>query len=188
VTPPEIFTVGHSTHDIERFLSLLREIRIELVADVRRFPGSRRHPQFGAAALAKSLQGEGVGYEALGESLGGRRSRREVEAAVPGPLPDNSAWRNASFRAYADYMSTPAFAAGLERLERLGRRQRTAIMCAEARPSRCHRRLIADALLARGWQVVHLLPDGHIEEHAFTPDAVTEREDVHYPAHPSLDI
>jgi uncharacterized protein (DUF488 family) len=188
MTPLEIFTVGHSTHDIERFRSLLREARIEVVADVRRFPGSRRHPQFGAAALAKSLQAEGIGYEPLGTTLGGRRSRREVEAAGGGPLPDNSAWRNASFRAYADYMSTPDFVVGLEQVEELGRRRRTALMCAEAHPSRCHRRLIADTLLARGWRVIHLLADGHLEEHALTPNAVVEREGVHYPAQPSLDV
>jgi uncharacterized protein (DUF488 family) len=155
---------------------------------VRRFPGSRRHPQFGAATLARSLQAEGIGYASLGEELGGRRSRRDVDAAGSGPPPDNSAWRNSSFRAYADYMSTPAFAAGLERLEDLGRSRRTAVMCAEGHPSRCHRRLIADALLVHGWRVVHLLPDGRQEEHALNPDAVVERGGVHYPAQPSLDV
>jgi uncharacterized protein (DUF488 family) len=183
----EIFTVGHSTHPIERFLSLLRDAGIEAIADVRRFPGSRRHPQFGADALAESLGSQGIDYEPFREQLGGRRSRRDVEAAGVSP-PDNSAWRNASFRAYADYMSTDAFAAGLERLEALAGRRRTAIMCAESHPSRCHRRLVADALLARGWRVVHLLPDGREEEGAFSPDAVVEGERVHYPAQPSLDL
>jgi uncharacterized protein (DUF488 family) len=185
---PEIFTVGHSTHEVERFLTLLGKARIEVVADVRRFPGSRRHPQFGADALARSLGSQGIDYEQLGEELGGRRSRADVETAGDQPPPDNSAWRNASFRAYADYMSTPTFATGLERLEALGRARRTAIMCAEAHPSRCHRRLIADALLSRGWQVVHLLPDGRLEQHALTPDAVLEGGRVHYPAQPSLDV
>jgi uncharacterized protein (DUF488 family) len=185
--PATIFTVGHSTHPIERFLALLKEARVEAVADVRRFPGSRRHPQFGAEALAQSLRAEGVDYEPFGEGLGGRRSSREVEAAGAAP-PDNSAWRNASFRAYADYMWSRPFAAGMERLEELGRRRRTAIMCAEAHPSRCHRRLIADALRARGWRVVHLLPDGRLEEHALTPEALAEGCRVNYPAQPSLDI
>jgi uncharacterized protein (DUF488 family) len=182
---PEIFTVGHSTHPIERFLALLGGAGLEAIADVRRFPGSRRNPQFGADALAESLRSEGIDYESFREELGGRRSRKDAEGASP---PDNSAWRNASFRAYADYLSTEAFAAGLERLEALARRRRTAIMCAESHPSRCHRRLVADVLLARGWRVVHLLPDGREEEHAFTPDAVVEGDRVHYPAQPSLDV
>jgi uncharacterized protein (DUF488 family) len=189
---PEIFTVGHSTHPIERFLSLLRDARIELVADVRRFPGSRRNPQFGADALARSLAGEGIGFEPLGEELGGRRSHRDAEsggAASEGATPpDNSAWRNVSFRAYADYMWTPRFAAGLAKLEELARSCPTAIMCAEAHPSRCHRRLIADALLTRGWRVVHLLADGRTEGHAFTADAVVQGDRVHYPGQPSLDV
>ncbi|HEX2097328.1 MAG TPA: DUF488 domain-containing protein [Solirubrobacterales bacterium] len=186
--PREILTVGHSTHPIERFLSLLREARVEALADVRRFPGSRRNPQFGADALAESLREAGIGYEPFGESLGGRRSRREVEAAAEAPLPDNSAWRNSSFRAYADYMWTPAFGDGLRGLEELARDRRTAVMCAESHPSRCHRRLIADAMLARGWRVVHLLPGGRLEEHAYTPDAVVEGKRVHYPPQPSLDV
>lgn len=181
----EILTVGHSTHEIERFLALLSEAGVEVVADVRRFPGSRRHPQFGAASLEKSLREKGVGYEPLGEELGGRRSKKDV-AAGGDTLPDNSAWRNASFRAYADYLWTPAFAAGLERLEEIAQERRAAVMCAEAHPSRCHRRLIADVLLARGWRVLHLLPDGRLQEHAFTPEAVVEGGRVHYPAQPSL--
>jgi uncharacterized protein (DUF488 family) len=184
---PEIFTVGHSTHPIERFLSLLGEARIEAVADVRRFPGSRRHPQFGAGALSESLAARGIDYEPFGEELGGRRSRRDAEAAGREP-PDNSAWRSASFRAYADYMWAPAFGAGLVRLEQLSQRRRSAVMCAEAHPSRCHRRLIADALHARGWRVVHLLPDGPLEQHSLTPGAVVEGEQVHYPAQPSLGV
>jgi uncharacterized protein (DUF488 family) len=184
----EILTVGHSTHSIERFLALLGEAGVELIADVRRFPGSRRHPQFGADALERSLREVGIAYESFREELGGRRSEKDVVARGSGTPPDNSAWRNASFRAYADYMSTPAFAAGLERLEETARSQRSAVMCAEAHPSRCHRRLIADMLLARGWRIVHLLADGRLQEHAFTPDAVVAAGEVHYPAQPSLDV
>ncbi len=181
----EIYTVGHSTHSIEEFLSLLTAAGVEVIADVRRYPGSRRHPQFGADALADSLRSEGIGYESFRDELGGRRSRKDSEGV---DLPDNSAWRSASFRAYADYMSTPAFAAGLERLEALGRERRTAFMCAEAHPSRCHRRLIADMLLARGWRVVHILPGDRLQEHTFIPDAVVDGDRVHYPAQPSLDV
>lgn len=182
----EILTVGHSTHEIERFLALLSGAQVEVVADVRRFPGSRRNPQFGAASLEASLREKGIGYEPFGGELGGRRSKKDVAAAEGDLLPDNSAWRNASFRAYADYLWTPAFAAGLERLEEIARERRAAVMCAEAHPSRCHRRLIADVLLARGRRVLHLLPDGRLQEHAFTPEAVVEAGRVHYPAQPSL--
>ena len=135
---PEILTVGHSTHPIDRFLSLLRDHGVEAIADVRRYPASRRHPHFGADALAASLRSQGIEYEPFREQLGGRR--------------------------------------------------RTVFMCAESRPSRCHRRLFADALLARGWRVVHLLPDGREEEHALNPDAVIDAGRVHYPAQPSLDL
>lgn len=184
---PEILTVGHSTHPIGDFLSLLRDGGVEAIADVRRYPGSRRHPHFGADALAGSLRAQGIEYESFREELGGRRSKKDVAGEGVEP-PDNSAWRSASFRAYADYTWTAAFAAGLERLEALGGRRRTAFMCAESHPSRCHRRLIADALLARGWRVVHLLPGGREEEHALNPDAVVDAGRVHYPGQPSLDV
>jgi uncharacterized protein (DUF488 family) len=159
-TTDEILTVGHSTHPIERFVDLLRGAGVERVADVRRFPGSRRNPQFGAEALSASLSEAAIAYEPLGEQLGGRRRSRA-------PKPD-SPWRNASFAAYAEYMGTDEFAAGLERLERLARERRTAIMCAEALWFRCHRRLIADALAARGWAVWHLGSDGRLSAHPET--------------------
>jgi len=184
----EILTVGHSTHPIERFLTLLGGAGVESIADVRRFPGSRRHPQFGADALEESLREEGIAYESFREELGGRRSKKDVAAAGGDPPPDNSAWRNDSFRNYADYLSTAAFGAGLERLEETARKRRSAVMCAEAHPSRCHRRLIADVLLARGWRVLHLLPDGRLQEHSFTPEAVVEGDAVHYPGQPTLDV
>jgi len=153
------------------------------IADVRRFPGSRRHPQFGAEALSASLAAAAIHYEPLGETLGGRRSTR------PGVDPsDNSAWRNASFRAYADHMASPEFAAGLERLEAVARERRTAIMCAESDPRRCHRQLIADALLARGWRVFDLLADGRLVARALNPNAVVEGGRVSYPGQPKLDV
>lgn len=157
---PEILTIGHSTHPIERFIELLRGADVAVVADVRRFPGSRRNPQFGAEPLDERLADAGIAYEPFGEELGGRRGPRA-------PRPD-SRWRNASFAAYAEYMETDAFGAGLERLERLARGRRTAIMCAEALWFRCHRRLIADALAARGWAVLHIGSDGRLQPHPET--------------------
>jgi uncharacterized protein (DUF488 family) len=179
----EIFTVGHSTHPIERFLALLRGAEVETVADVRRYPGSRRNPQFGAEALAASLAEAGIGYESFSAGLGGRRSgggRPSEEGASPSP--DNSAWTNSSFRAYADHLGTAEFAAAREELERLADGSRAAVMCAEAHPSRCHRRLIADLLLTRGWRVRHLLADGSTEDHSLTPHAVFSGGQLSYPA------
>jgi uncharacterized protein (DUF488 family) len=184
----EILTVGHSTHPIDRFIELLGGAGVTVIADVRRYPGSRRNPQFGAQELASSLSAAGIGYESFAQSLGGRRAR---SATTDGPpAPDNSAWRNPSFRAYADYMAAPAFGEGLERLEGLAREARVAVMCAEAHPSRCHRQLIADALLARGRPVVHLLGDGRQVPHRLSSHAAIADGRVHYPAEPTqrLDI
>lgn len=155
----EILTVGHSTYAIERFLRLLGARRVEALADVRRFPGSRRNPQFNAGALAESLRGAGIEYVRLGDELGGRRDRSgRGDRSAPRP-------RTGPFAAYAQHMSSEEFAAGLDRLEALARAHRTALMCAEADWRRCHRRLIADALGARGWRVLHLLADGRLEQH-----------------------
>jgi uncharacterized protein (DUF488 family) len=159
-SPREIYTVGHSTHPAERFVDLVRRHGVEVVCDVRRYPGSRRNPQFNTEALRESLAAAGVSYEPFGDELGGRRKPRASDG--PGP------WRNASFRGYAEYMETPEFAAGLERLERLASRRRAAIMCAEAQWRRCHRRLLSDALSARGWRVIHIRADGVLEEHEQT--------------------
>lgn len=179
-----IYTVGHSTHPIERFLGLLERAGIEAVADVRRFPGSRRNPQFGAEALERSLRRAGIGYESFAQSLGGRRPIRQSAGPVEGP--DNSAWTNASFRAYADYLSEAGFAAGLAELERLARERKTAIMCAEAHPSRCHRRLIADVLTVAGWEVIDLLADGSCTAHVLSPHAVVRDGVLCYPGQPTL--
>lgn len=155
----DFWTIGHSTRSLEEFLRLLREHQIQQVADVRRFPMSRRHPQFNQAPLQQRLAKEGIGYQHLIE-LGGRRA----------PLPDspNVAWRNLSFRGYADHMSTPEFARGTERLLQLGLSGRVAILCAELLWWRCHRALIADYLKARGHQVCHILGPEKSEEHPFT--------------------
>ncbi len=173
---PEILTIGHSTHPIERFIHLLRANGVALLADVRRFPGSRRHPQFNSAALEAALGEAGIGYARLGEALGGRRRARVGSR--------HSGWRVAAFRGYADHMETPEFAAGLERLEALARARRTAFACAEADWRRCHRRLIADALAVRGWRVLHVLADGRTEEHALSEHAVARQEGLLYPAEP----
>jgi len=175
-----LYTIGHSTRSIEQFVALLREHGIELLVDVRRFPGSRRHPQFGSAALAASLAEAGIAY-AHAEALGGRRDS-EAGAASP-----NTAWRNAAFRAYADYMATPAFRAALDRLIAESSERVTAIMCAEAVPWRCHRRLITDALLARGVSVADITGPGaatpaRLSEHALVrPDG-----SIIYPAAPGV--
>ena len=170
----EILTIGHSTHDADYFKTLLRTHRVELVGDVRRYPASRRHPRFNAAALGATLDAAGIGYEAIGDQLGGRRRAR--------PDSPHSGWRVAGFRAYADHMESDDFAAGLERLEALARERRTAIMCAEGDWRRCHRRLVADALVIRGWRVAHIRPDGRVEEHELTPFAVPAKTGIAYPA------
>jgi uncharacterized protein (DUF488 family) len=158
--PQEICTVGHSTHPIERFCGLLAAHGVEALADVRRYPGSRRNPQFGAEPLARSLSDAGVSYARFGDELGGRRRSRRPR--------QESGWRVASFAAYAEHTESAEFAAGLERLEQLAHGSRTAIMCAEADWRRCHRRLIADVLLDRGWDVLHILRDGRTEPHPTT--------------------
>jgi uncharacterized protein (DUF488 family) len=154
----EILTIGHSTHPAERFTDLVRGQRVELVCDVRRFPASRRNPQFNAGALGSALGEAGVAYEPFGEDLGGRREPTRPTHAPGGERSD-------AFRAYAEYMETPEFDAGLARLEELARERRTAIMCAEGDWRHCHRRLIADALASRGWRILHIGRDGTLEEH-----------------------
>ena len=157
-----IWTIGHSTRKIEEFIGLLKEHRISALADVRRYPGSRRHPQFGQEQFATALRQEGMEYIHFPE-LGGRRPAR--------PDSPNTAWRNEAFRGYADYMMTPEFLAGVERLRKLSRESPTAIMCAEALWWQCHRGLVADFLKAEGEQVLHIVGPGKVEEHPFTSAA-----------------
>jgi uncharacterized protein (DUF488 family) len=173
-----MFTIGHSTHPIGRFLELLRRHGIEVLADVRRFPGSRRHPQFGAEALAGSLTDAGIDYASFGDELGGRR-RADRDSA-------NAGWRSGQFRGYADHMATDEFASGLATLESAAAARPAAIMCAEGDWRRCHRRLIADALVARGWRVLHIARDGRLERHEPTPFAVLDRDRVSYPGPQTL--
>lgn len=142
-----IDTIGHSTRSPEELLALLRDAGIELVADVRAYPSSRRHPQFNRDALADWLPAAGIAYRHM-PGLGGRR------APVPGS--ENGGWRELAFQGYADHMRSPEFQSALAELETAAKASPTAVMCAEAVWWRCHRRLIADALVARGWRVEHL--------------------------------
>lgn len=173
------FTVGHSDRTIERFTATLEEARVERVVDVRKLPGSRRHPQFDRDALRDALSGDGIRYERVA-ALGGRRPRSK---GVP---PDvNGFWENRSFHNYADYALSPGFREGLEQLLRLGRESRVAVMCSEAVWWRCHRRIIADHLLARGEEVRHILAPGRIDPAELTPGAVVHADrSVTYPARP----
>jgi uncharacterized protein (DUF488 family) len=163
---PTLLTVGHSTRSIGEFLDLLAAHGTGRVVDVRRFPGSARHPHFGREALAHALAERGIEY-AHEEALGGRRAVA-AEAAARSP---NRTWRNASFRAYADHMGTPPFQDALARVLEGGLGTRTAVMCAEAVPWRCHRQLIADAAVARGWGVLHVLAPDRAQPHALNPAA-----------------
>jgi uncharacterized protein (DUF488 family) len=162
MNPATIWTIGHSTRSLEEFIGLLRGERIELLADVRRYPASRLHPQFNAEAFRQSLTAAHVRYEGYPE-LGGRRAPRADST--------NTRWRNASFRGYADHMETPAFNAALVRLLAEAAETRTAIMCAEAPWWRCHRALIADALKARGVEVLHIMGEGRLILHPYTSAA-----------------
>jgi uncharacterized protein (DUF488 family) len=172
----EIWTLGHSNRDLGMFLNLLTASGIERVADVRRFPGSRRHPHFDRDALEESLRQAGITYRHFAP-LGGRRGRR-----TPGST--NTAWRVEAFNAYADHMATPEFAAALEALSAEAAAARTAVLCAEALPWKCHRRLIADALIVRGWTVRDILGPGQVEPHELTPFARVHDGRLTYPAEP----
>jgi uncharacterized protein (DUF488 family) len=169
----EVWTIGHSTRPLEEFLALLKAHRIEAVADVRSFPGSRRYPQYGKDALQESLAKNGIAYRWM-PARGGRRS--------PAADSPNVAWRNASFRGYADYMQTEAFAAALDELLELARRLGTTLMCAESVWWRCHRAMIADALLARGADVEHILDEGPTSRHRGTAPLRIVDGRVTYPA------
>ena len=169
-----IWTIGHSTRKIDIFLLLLQENGIKLVADVRMYPGSKRYPQFGREALAKSLNETGIRYEHFPE-LGGRRKAK--------PDSKNTAWRNEMFRGYADYMETEDFQKGIARLVDLAKKSGpTAIMCAEAVWWRCHRSLISDYLKARGVEVLHILDHNKAEPHPFTSAAKIVSGELSYSA------
>jgi uncharacterized protein (DUF488 family) len=167
-----LFTVGHSTHGLDELATLLRRHGVEVVADVRTIPRSRRVPHFNADELEKTLPRRHLAYRHL-PALGGWRT----------PLADspNGGWRNRSFQGYADHMLTSEFRRGLEELAQLAATRRTAVMCAEAAWWRCHRRLIADRLLAGGAEVRHIGPDGALFGHELTGFAVVRALEVLYP-------
>jgi uncharacterized protein (DUF488 family) len=166
-----VWTVGHSTHTWEKFRELLRAHEIQVLVDVRSFPGSRRYPQFNREALSESLARLGIEYKHE-PRLGGRRTPRADS--------HNTAWRNASFRGYADYMESQQFKAGVDELLEVAAKARTAVMCAEAVWWRCHRSLIADYLKAAGYTVIHILDRKKTEEHPFTSAARIVKGELSY--------
>jgi len=157
-----IWTIGHSTRPLKTFLELLTHYRLKAVADVRRFPGSRRQPQYAQAPLRSALAEHGIAYHWIA-ALGGRRR--------PRPDSPNITWRNASFRGYADHIASAEFAEGLNELLEVAGRLPTTLMCAEAVWWRCHRALIADVLCVRGIEVIHILDETHTTVHPYTSPA-----------------
>jgi uncharacterized protein (DUF488 family) len=172
-----MWTVGHSTRSLDALAALVRAHGVALIADVRKIPRSRRHPHFDRETLPAALAAAGLDYTHL-PGLGGLRRER--------PDSINRGWRNPSFRAYADYMQTDTFAEELDRLLALSRARPLAIMCAEAVWWQCHRSLIADALVARGEPVVHILTPARAEPHALRGFARVENGRVTYPGEPEL--
>lgn len=172
-----VWTIGHSVRAEEEFLHILGRYRIEALADVRRFPGSRRHPHFSRDALSTSLPSRGIDYLWI-PRLGGRRK----------PLPDsrNVAWRNPSFRGYADYLATAEFSQGLAELLAVASQRRTALMCSEVLWWRCHRALISDVLLSAGIEVVHILDATHSSRHSYSSAARVVDGSLDYTWQPTL--
>ncbi|HUE37651.1 MAG TPA: DUF488 domain-containing protein [Candidatus Acidoferrum sp.] len=171
--PLLILTIGHSTRPIEDFIRLLETHGVECIVDVRTIPRSRHNPQFAADALSASLKAAGIGYQHR-PALGGLR--HSTAASV------NPGWRNRSFRGFADYMQTPAFKKAVEELLRMAKKHRLALMCAEAVPWRCHRSLIADALVVRGISVEHIMSLTKRQVHVLTPFAKVHGHEITYPA------
>src|SRR5271168_1722278 len=167
-----VFTIGHSTRPLEEFIEILRAHGVQRVADVRSIPRSRHNPQFNRETLARRLRAARIGYVHL-KKLGGLRHAKADSA--------NLGWHNASFRGFADYMQTEDFLAGLSRLEKLGAGKPMAIMCAEAVPWRCHRSLIADALVVRDFPVEDIMSVGRTQEHELTPFARVRGLRITYP-------
>lgn len=166
-----IWTIGHSTHPLEKFLGMLQSFSIATLVDVRHYPGSRRYPQYNKEALRESLEHHNIKYIHI-EALGGRRK------ASPTSL--NTAWRHAAFRGYADYMDTDAFKEGILILQNLALENRLAYMCSEAVWWRCHRSLISDYLKVKQWNVMHIMDIGKAEPHSFTAPAKIVDEQLSY--------
>jgi uncharacterized protein (DUF488 family) len=174
---PVIFTVGHSTRSLEDLVAILRAHGVKRLVDVRRIPRSRHNPQFNRETLSKALHHRRLNYRHM-KALSGLRH------ASPDSI--NTGWRNASFRGFADYMQTPAFREALERLVELATQKPTAIMCAEAVPWRCHRSLIADALIARGYEVRDIMSAASAKPHILNPMARVRGQKVTYPVEEHL--
>jgi uncharacterized protein (DUF488 family) len=176
-----LWTIGHSTRTLDAFLALLAAEKIQTIADVRRFPGSRRHPHFNREPLAAELQNVGITYTHF-PALGGRRKPSPTGRGLGEGA--NSAWRVAAFAAYADYMLTDDFKAAFSELQTLATHQRTAIMCAEALPWRCHRRLIADQFIAQAWHVLDIVGPNNTKPHELPTFATITAGQVTYPGNP----
>jgi uncharacterized protein (DUF488 family) len=172
VTSRSVYSLGHSTRTIDEFLNILRKYDIDDIADIRTIPKSRTNPQFNLEDLAVALNAQGKKYHHL-KSLGGLRRPQKDSL--------NNGWRNDSFRGYADYMQTPDFEQGLQELIKLAGSSIVGMMCAEAVPWRCHRSLVGDALLARGFEVVEILDETHFRKHALTRFAKIEGLKITYP-------
>lgn len=170
-----LWTIGHSTRPLETFIGMLQAEGIEALVDVRRFAGSRRNPQYASESLARSLPASGLAYVAMPD-LGGRRKAREDTP--------HTAWRNASFRGYADYMDTAPYASARRGLAALALERRTAVMCAEAMWWQCHRSLISDDFKVSGWTVLHILAPARVDEHPYTSAARIENGRLCYTAPP----
>jgi uncharacterized protein (DUF488 family) len=183
--PNPFFTIGHSTRPIDEFVALLMTAEVKLVVDVRTLPRSRTNPQFNRDALPASLAAQGIAYEHFG-GLGGLRGKQ-----LGVPAETNAFWKNTSFHNYADYALSEEFLIGVEKLRALGHATRSTVMCAESLWWRCHRRIIADYLIAAGEEVFHILGLGHIEQARLTPEAQVEPDRrLTYPkdTQPMLDL
>lgn len=172
-----IFTIGHSNRPIEEFIRLLEAHGVKRVVDIRTIPRSRHNPQFNADVLPKSLHAAGIDYTPMKELGGLRHTTRDSI---------NTGWKNASFRGFADYMQTPEFAAAIDALIEIAAEKTTAIMCAEAVPWRCHRSLVADALVVRGINVEHILSVTRAQPHEITPFARVDGLEITYPVQGNL--
>jgi uncharacterized protein (DUF488 family) len=167
-----VYTIGHSARPIEEFIGLLQENEIACVLDIRTVPRSRHNPQFNRDTLPESLAAVGIAYRHIA-GLGGLRHAR--------PDSPNAGWRNASFRGYADYMQTDEFESNVEALVELARTERCVLMCAEAVPWRCHRSMVADALVSRGIRVEHIMGPHKLKPHTLTPFAQVHGTHISYP-------
>jgi uncharacterized protein (DUF488 family) len=167
-----LWTIGHSTRPVNEFLSILKAHGVQRLVDVRTIPRSRHNPQYNTDTLSQSLRNEGLEYGHMPQ-LGGLRKPKKDSI--------NTGWHNASFRGYADYMQSEAFGKAFEKLMADSQELRTAIMCAEAVPWRCHRSVIADALVTRDWEVRHIMSETKVDRHQLTTFATVENGRLHYP-------